>query len=415
MLGRGTTLGRPLALLLTQKRPTADAAVTVVHTGVPDWGTYTRRASVVVAAAGVPGILRPEHLSPGVVVVGGGVRYEGRRLLPDVDESCARGRGRDHAPRRRGRADDRGHAVPQRGRGRRAVAGRAARTCWPRPRGRPGRERRAGALASGSSGRRATRGRGATWSTTGPDGCAAARWGPCWRSRSTAGALLPGGGCAGRAGRGHPRRRRQRRPVLPLRRQRRLRRPALRPRPALHARRPTPRSCAAGCAASRHHAARDPGPVVVRPRPARPVRPLRRRRRAAGPLVAGAGRRAAPLGAHRPAGGGPRSPGARRPSSSSTAGRPAARGHDRRAVRLRHHGRRRDGRQRAGGRADLVPGRRRPGRQGHLHVPDQRARGHDGGGQRAAGRRPGDPPRPDDLAVAGVRPDGELPVDGEHR
>jgi methylenetetrahydrofolate dehydrogenase (NADP+)/methenyltetrahydrofolate cyclohydrolase len=42
-----------------------------------------------VAAAGVPGILRPEHLSPGVTVVGGGVRYEGKRLLPDVDESCA--------------------------------------------------------------------------------------------------------------------------------------------------------------------------------------------------------------------------------------------------------------------------------------------------------------------------------------
>ena len=89
ILGRGTTLGRPLALLLTQKRPTANAAVTVVHTGVPDWPDYTRRAEIVIAAAGVPGILRPEHLSPGVVVVGGGVRYEGRRLLPDVDESCA--------------------------------------------------------------------------------------------------------------------------------------------------------------------------------------------------------------------------------------------------------------------------------------------------------------------------------------
>jgi methylenetetrahydrofolate dehydrogenase (NADP+)/methenyltetrahydrofolate cyclohydrolase len=89
VLGRGTTLGRPLALLLSQKRPTANAAVTVVHTGVPDWDRYTRRASIVVAAAGVPGILRPEHLSPGVTVVGGGVRYEGRRLLPDVDESCA--------------------------------------------------------------------------------------------------------------------------------------------------------------------------------------------------------------------------------------------------------------------------------------------------------------------------------------
>lgn len=89
ILGRGTTLGRPLALLLTQKRATANAAVTVVHTGVPDWGALTRRADVVVAAAGVPGILKPEHVRPGATLVGGGVRYEGRKLLPDVDEACA--------------------------------------------------------------------------------------------------------------------------------------------------------------------------------------------------------------------------------------------------------------------------------------------------------------------------------------
>ncbi len=94
ILGRGTTLGRPLALLLSQKRPTANAAVTVVHTGVPDWPNYTRRAEIVIAAAGVPGILRPEHITPGAVVVGGGVRYEGRKLLPDVDERCEEVAGR---------------------------------------------------------------------------------------------------------------------------------------------------------------------------------------------------------------------------------------------------------------------------------------------------------------------------------
>jgi methylenetetrahydrofolate dehydrogenase (NADP+) / methenyltetrahydrofolate cyclohydrolase len=88
ILGRGFTLGRPLALLLSQKRPTANAAVTVVHTGVPDWPEYTRRADVLIAAAGVPGIVQPEHVRPGSVVIGGGVRYEGRRLLPDVDEAC---------------------------------------------------------------------------------------------------------------------------------------------------------------------------------------------------------------------------------------------------------------------------------------------------------------------------------------
>jgi methylenetetrahydrofolate dehydrogenase (NADP+)/methenyltetrahydrofolate cyclohydrolase len=88
ILGRGTTLGRPLGILLSQKRPTANAAVTVVHTGVPGWPRYTKRAEIVVAAAGVPGILQPEHIKRGAVVVGGGVRYEGKKLLPDVDERC---------------------------------------------------------------------------------------------------------------------------------------------------------------------------------------------------------------------------------------------------------------------------------------------------------------------------------------
>ena len=88
ILGRGFTLGRPLSLILSQKRPTANAAVTLVHTGVPDWPKYSLEADIFVAAAGVPGIVQPEHVKPGGVVVGAGVRYEGRRLLPDVDESC---------------------------------------------------------------------------------------------------------------------------------------------------------------------------------------------------------------------------------------------------------------------------------------------------------------------------------------
>jgi len=89
ILGRGATIGRPLAMLLAQKRPTANAAVTVVHTGVPDWKRYTRRADIVVAAVGVPGILGPEDVRPGAVVIGAGVRYEGRKLLPDVVEEVA--------------------------------------------------------------------------------------------------------------------------------------------------------------------------------------------------------------------------------------------------------------------------------------------------------------------------------------
>jgi methylenetetrahydrofolate dehydrogenase (NADP+)/methenyltetrahydrofolate cyclohydrolase len=88
IVGRGVTIGRPLSILLSQKRPTANAAVTLVHTGVPDWADYVREADILVAAAGVPGMIQPEHVKPGSVVVGAGVRYEGRKLLPDVDEAC---------------------------------------------------------------------------------------------------------------------------------------------------------------------------------------------------------------------------------------------------------------------------------------------------------------------------------------
>ena len=87
IVGRGVTIGRPLSILLSQKRPTANAAVTLVHTGVPTWAEHARRADIVIAAAGVPGMIQPEHIRPGATVIGAGVRYEGKRLLPDVDES----------------------------------------------------------------------------------------------------------------------------------------------------------------------------------------------------------------------------------------------------------------------------------------------------------------------------------------
>jgi methylenetetrahydrofolate dehydrogenase (NADP+)/methenyltetrahydrofolate cyclohydrolase len=89
IVGRGPTLGRPLALLLSLKEPQANAAVSVVHTGVRDWPEYTRRADIVVGAAGVPSMITPEVIRPGSCVVGGGITWEGRKLLSDVDESCA--------------------------------------------------------------------------------------------------------------------------------------------------------------------------------------------------------------------------------------------------------------------------------------------------------------------------------------
>jgi len=89
IVGRGLTIGRPLANLLALKQPGANAAVTVVHTGVADLGAYTRQADILVSAAGTPGLITPDMVNPGAVVVGAGVQYEGRKVLPDVVDEVA--------------------------------------------------------------------------------------------------------------------------------------------------------------------------------------------------------------------------------------------------------------------------------------------------------------------------------------
>jgi methylenetetrahydrofolate dehydrogenase (NADP+) / methenyltetrahydrofolate cyclohydrolase len=89
IVGRGPTIGRPLSMLLALKEPHANAAVTVVHTRVKEWAAYTRQADIVVGAAGVPNMITPDVVAPGACVVGGGITWEGRKLLSDVDESCA--------------------------------------------------------------------------------------------------------------------------------------------------------------------------------------------------------------------------------------------------------------------------------------------------------------------------------------
>jgi methylenetetrahydrofolate dehydrogenase (NADP+) / methenyltetrahydrofolate cyclohydrolase len=89
IVGRGLNVGRPLAILLSLKRPHANAAVTVVHTGVGDLGLYTRTADILVVAAGSPGIVTPDMVKPGAAVVSAGATYEGRRVIPDVEESVA--------------------------------------------------------------------------------------------------------------------------------------------------------------------------------------------------------------------------------------------------------------------------------------------------------------------------------------
>lgn len=89
VVGRGTTLGRPLALLLSEKAKGANAAVTVVHSAVKDISYYTKRADILIAAVGRPSIIMPDMVKKDAVVISGGISWKGKRLLADVDESVA--------------------------------------------------------------------------------------------------------------------------------------------------------------------------------------------------------------------------------------------------------------------------------------------------------------------------------------
>lgn len=89
IIGRGLTIGRPLANLVALKRPDANAAVTVVHTGVADIAPLVRTADVIVAAAGSPGLVTADMVAPGAVVVAAGVSFSDGKVVSDVDNGVA--------------------------------------------------------------------------------------------------------------------------------------------------------------------------------------------------------------------------------------------------------------------------------------------------------------------------------------
>ncbi|MDV6013023.1 bifunctional methylenetetrahydrofolate dehydrogenase/methenyltetrahydrofolate cyclohydrolase [Haloechinothrix sp. LS1_15] len=88
VIGRGITVGRTLGLMLTRK--SENATVTLCHTGTRDLAAETARADIVIAAAGVPHLITPEHVKPGAAVLDVGVsRVEGALtgdVAPDVAE-----------------------------------------------------------------------------------------------------------------------------------------------------------------------------------------------------------------------------------------------------------------------------------------------------------------------------------------
>jgi methylenetetrahydrofolate dehydrogenase (NADP+)/methenyltetrahydrofolate cyclohydrolase len=82
VVGRGLTVGRPLGLLLTRR--SENSTVTLCHTGTRDLVRHTRRADIIVAAAGVPGLITADMVKPGAAVLDVGVSRVDGRLAGDV-------------------------------------------------------------------------------------------------------------------------------------------------------------------------------------------------------------------------------------------------------------------------------------------------------------------------------------------
>jgi methylenetetrahydrofolate dehydrogenase (NADP+)/methenyltetrahydrofolate cyclohydrolase len=87
VVGRGITVGRSLGLLLTRR--TENATVTLCHTGTRDLAAQTRRADIVVVAAGRPGLLTPDMVRPGAAVLDVGISRTAAGLTGDVDPAVA--------------------------------------------------------------------------------------------------------------------------------------------------------------------------------------------------------------------------------------------------------------------------------------------------------------------------------------
>jgi methylenetetrahydrofolate dehydrogenase (NADP+)/methenyltetrahydrofolate cyclohydrolase len=89
VVGRGLTVGRPLSILMSSNGVGGNAAVTVVHSRVPNLASIVKRADIVVSAVGRPAIITGSMVREGAVVVGAGTSFEGKKLVSDLAEDVA--------------------------------------------------------------------------------------------------------------------------------------------------------------------------------------------------------------------------------------------------------------------------------------------------------------------------------------
>lgn len=89
VVGRSNIVGKPIAALLMQKGAGANATVTVVHTGSKDLAAHCRRAEILIVAAGVPGLVKPEWIRPGATVIDVGVNRIGEKISEKTGKKVA--------------------------------------------------------------------------------------------------------------------------------------------------------------------------------------------------------------------------------------------------------------------------------------------------------------------------------------
>ena len=89
VVGRSNLVGKPIAIMLAQKGQKANATITLVHTGTRDMAAHCRRADILIVAAGVPGLIKPEWIKPGSTVIDVGVNRVG--INPTTGKAILRG------------------------------------------------------------------------------------------------------------------------------------------------------------------------------------------------------------------------------------------------------------------------------------------------------------------------------------
>jgi methylenetetrahydrofolate dehydrogenase (NADP+)/methenyltetrahydrofolate cyclohydrolase len=93
VVGRSNIVGKPIANMLLQKGSGANATVTVVHTATRNLAAHCQRADILIVAAGVPGLVKPEWIKPGACVIDVGVNRVGETVSPTTGKTVAILRG----------------------------------------------------------------------------------------------------------------------------------------------------------------------------------------------------------------------------------------------------------------------------------------------------------------------------------